>query len=123
MAEKGGGLRLRRWSGGAAGPRTLAPVNGRNGWLVVIGVAVVWDVLAAVNNRESLTGFFRCSVAQTAWRWPVLAVIVLLLVHLFLPPSLQKYDPLDRLYYRVNPAASGQTPTFDQPCDPDNPSV
>ena len=43
-------------------------------------------------------------MAETAWRWPVLLFLVLLLAHLFMPPSLRQYDPIDRLYKRFNPA-------------------
>ena len=35
------------------------------------------------------------------WRWPVGAFVVLLVVHLFLPARLWRYDPVDRLYYRL----------------------
>ena len=68
--------------------------------VVVVGT----DVFAATNNRDSLTSTFRKGVAATGWRWPVLILIVLLVAHLYMPPSLRKYDPLDRLYYRLNPA-------------------
>ena len=83
----------------------------RYGWALVIAVIViiiVWDVVAAITEGETVTGTFRCSVAQTNWRWPVLALTILLLVHLFLPARLWRYDPLDRLYYRLNgtPASS-----------------
>jgi hypothetical protein len=30
-----------------------------------------------------------------------MVLAVLLLLHLFLPVSLRRYDPIDRLYYRV----------------------
>ena len=83
------------------------------GWALVvfvIGLIIAWDVVAAINESESLTSTFRCSVAQTAWRWPVLAIAVLLLVHLFLPDRLWKYDPLDRLYYRMNGTPSASIP-------------
>jgi hypothetical protein len=85
-------------------------MNARWGWLAVIGVAIAWDTAAAFTNSESLTGTFRCSVAQTAWRWPVLVIALLLLTHLFLPPRMWRYDPLDRLYYRLNPATSSSPP-------------
>ena len=57
-------------------------------------VVVVWDLLAALTNGESLTYVFRRGVAETGWR------------HLFLPPTLRKHDPIDRLYRRLNPAYS-----------------
>ena len=77
----------------------------RIGWFLLLVVVVGTDVIAALNNRDSLTSTFRRSVAETGWRWPVLVLIVLLVAHLYMPPSLRRYDPIDRLYYRVNPAA------------------
>ena len=81
-------------------------MKGRYGWLLLLLVVVVWDVLAALTNGESLTYVFRRGVAETGWRWPVLIVIILVTIHLFLPPSLRKHDPIDRLYVRLNPAYS-----------------
>jgi len=82
-------------------------------WVLLVVFVVGFDVVAALNNKESLTSTFRRGVAETWWRWPVLVFIVLLVTHLFLPPSLRKYDPVDRLYYRVNPISapgpSGET--------------
>jgi hypothetical protein len=72
---------------------------------------VGWDLLAARTNGESLTYVFRRGVAETAWRWPVLILIILLTIHLFLPPRLRKHDPIDRLYQRFNPA-------YSQPSEP-----
>jgi hypothetical protein len=69
-------------------------------------VVVVWDLFAALTNGESLTYVFRRGVAETGWRWPVLILIIFLLIHLFMPPDLRKYDPIDRLYKRLNPAYS-----------------
>ena len=77
----------------------------RIGWFLLLVVVVGTDVVAALNNKDSLTSTFRRSVAETGWRWPVLVLIVLLVAHLYMPPSLRRYDPIDRLYYRVNPAA------------------
>ena len=74
------------------------------------------DVFAAMNNRDSLTSTFRKGVAETGWRWPVLVLIVLLVAHLYMPPSLRKYDPIDRLYYRLNPA--GAPPEESAPARP-----
>ncbi|MDQ3148247.1 MAG: hypothetical protein M3R01_15190 [Actinomycetota bacterium] len=86
----------------------------RVGWwvLIVVIVALVAtvDVYAALHNQESLTSTFRRTVAETGWRWPVLAFIVLLVAHLFMPPDLRKYDPLDRLYYRINPVSAPAEP-------------
>jgi hypothetical protein len=83
-------------------------LKGRTGWLILLGFVVVfvavWDIAAARTNGESLTYTFRRNVAETAWRWPVLLFLVLLLAHLFMPPSLRQYDPIDRLYKRFNPA-------------------
>jgi hypothetical protein len=76
-------------------------MKGRYGWLVIVLFVVGWDVVAAVTNGESLTFVFRRSVAETAWKWPVLVAIVLMTVHLFLPPRLRQHDPLDRLYERI----------------------
>jgi hypothetical protein len=59
-------------------------VVARVGWFLLLVVVVGTDVIAAMNNRDSLTSTFRRAVAET--------------------PSLRKYDPLDRLYYRLNPA-------------------
>jgi len=85
-------------------------VIARYGWLFLLAVVVVTvgviDVWAAYNNQESMTSTFRRAVAETAWRWPVLLFIVLLVAHLFMPPGLRKYDPLDRLYYRINPVSA-----------------
>jgi hypothetical protein len=79
-------------------------MRGWVGWLLLGAFVVGWDLVAAVTNNESLTIAFRHGVAQTAWKWPVLVIAVLLLVHLFLPPRLWKYDPLDRTYKRVSTA-------------------
>jgi hypothetical protein len=79
-------------------------VVARVGWFLLLVVVVGTDVVAAMNNKDSLTSTFRRAVAETGWRWPVLIIIVLLVAHLYMPPSLRKYDPLDRLYYRLNPA-------------------
>ncbi len=86
------------------------------GWVgrLVLGTFVIgWDLVAAMTNNESLTITFRHGVAQTAWKWPVLVIAVLLLVHLFLPPRWWKYDPLDRTYKRVSAAFEqhGRPPT------------
>ena len=81
-------------------------MKGRYGWLLLLAVAAIWDLLAARTNGESLTYVFRRDVAETAWRWPVLILIVLLTLHMFLPRSLREYDPIDRLYRRLNPAYS-----------------
>jgi hypothetical protein len=79
-------------------------VAARIGWFLLLAVVVATDGFAALNNKDSLTSTFRRSVAETGWRWPVLVLIVLLVAHLYMPPSLRKYDPLDRLYYRLDPA-------------------
>jgi len=76
------------------------------GWFLLLVVVVGTDVIAAMNNKDSLTSTFRRSVAETGWRWPVLVLVVLLVAHLYMPPSLRRYDPLDRLYYRLNPAGA-----------------
>lgn len=81
-------------------------LDARLGWVVLVFIVIVWDVAAALNNTDSLTSVFRRGVAETWWRWPVLAVTLFLLVHLFSPPSFRKYDPIDRLYYRLNPVTS-----------------
>jgi len=89
-------------------------MHARYGWLLIItvfAVIVTWDIIAALTGGQTVSGTFRCSVAQTNWRWPVLAIAVVLLVHLFLPARLWRYDPLDRLYYSLNGSAppSGST--------------
>jgi hypothetical protein len=79
-------------------------VKGRYGWGLLLLVVVSWDVAAAFTNGETLTWTFRRAVSQTGWRWPVLVLIALLVVHLFLPEHLaEQYDPLDRLYRHVDP--------------------
>jgi hypothetical protein len=85
-------------------------VTARIGWFLLLVVVVGTDVIAAMNNKDSLTSTFRRSVAETGWRWPVLVIVVLLVAHLYMPPSLRRYDPLDRLYYRVNPASEPPPP-------------
>ena len=90
----------------------------RIGWFLLLAVVVGTDVVAAMNNKDSLTSTFRRGVAETGWRWPVLIIIVLLVAHLYMPPSLRKYDPLDRLYYRLDPA--GAPPEIGAP-DPEHP--
>ncbi len=82
----------------------------RIGWFLLLVVVVVADVIAAYTNTDSLTSTFRRSVAETNWRWPAMFVVALLVAHLFLPPSLRRYDPLDRLYYKLNPAAEPPPP-------------
>jgi hypothetical protein len=77
-------------------------MKGRIAWLGLFSFIVLWDVAAALTNGESLTFAFRRSISDTAWRWPVLIVIVLLTVHLFLPPRLREHDPLDRLYNELS---------------------
>ena len=91
----------------------------RVGWFLLLVVVVTTDVIAAMNNKDSLTSTFRRAVAETGWRWPVLVIIVLLVAHLYMPPSLRKYDPLDRLYYRLDPA--GAPPEIGAPDTPDTP--
>jgi hypothetical protein len=85
-------------------------VKGRYGWGLLVLAVVSWDVAAAFTNGETLTWTFRRAVAQTGWRWPVLVLIALLVVHLFLPEHLaEKYDPLDRLYRHVDPVHQTRT--------------
>jgi hypothetical protein len=79
-------------------------VKGRYGWALVLVVIVSWDLVAALTNSETLTWTFRRAVSQTAWRWPVMVLVLLIVVHLFLPDDFAaKYDPLDRLYQHVDP--------------------
>jgi hypothetical protein len=80
-------------------------MKGRYGWILLLLVVAAWDIAAALTNGESLTYVFRRGVAESAWRWPVFAVIVVLVVHLYLPPRFQKYDPLDKVYERIQPSA------------------
>ena len=91
-------------------------MKGRTGWLIlltfVVAFVVVWDLLAARSNGESLTYTFRRNVAETAWRWPVALFLLLLLAHLFMPPGLRKYDPIDKLYKRFNPAYQTESPSI-----------
>ena len=91
-------------------------MKGRYGWAVVLLVIVSWDLVAALTNGETLTWTFRRAISQTAWRWPVMVLVLLIVVHLFLPDDFAaKYDPLDRLYSRVDPV--------DQPKQPKRPPV
>jgi len=88
-------------------------MQARYGFALVIAVIVIivaWDIVASFTNGETITGTFRCAVAQTNWRWPVLALMALLVVHLFLPARLWRYDPLDRLYYRLNNTPTSSIP-------------
>jgi hypothetical protein len=109
-------------------------VKGRYGWLLVIAVILAWDITAAVTNGESLTFTFRRLVAHASWRWPMLALVLLLVVHLFLPDRIaEKYDPLDRLYLRLGrtqgepvhepPDVPETTPPSAPPGAPPPPSV
>ena len=102
-------------------------MTARIGWFLLLVVVVVTDVVSALNNKDSLTSTFRRSVAETGWRWPVLVIVVLLVAHLYMPPSLRRYDPLDRLYYRVNPASEppppGVGPVEGEPEFPQPPST
>lgn len=95
-------------------------MHARYGFALVIAVIVIivaWDIVASFTNGETITGTFRCAVAQTNWRWPVLALMALLAVHLFLPARLWRYDPLDRLYYRLNNTPMSSIP---QECSHDH---
>lgn len=40
----------------------------------------------------------------------ILVVVILLVTHLFLPDHLTKYDPLDRLYQRIDPVEQPKPP-------------
>ncbi len=94
-------------------------MKGRYGWLLLLVVIVSWDLVAALTNGETLTWTFRRAVAQTWWRWPVLIVIALVVVHLFLPEHIaERYDPLDRLFNRIDPAVHTNNP----PKPPPNPT-
>ena len=94
-------------------------MKGRYGWLLVVLVIVAWDVTAALTNGETLTWTFRRAISQTWWRWPALIVIALLVVHLFLPDRIaSKYDPLDRLFYRFDPAVQSKKPPEVRPPGP-----
>jgi hypothetical protein len=94
-------------------------MKGRYGWALLLLVIVSWDLAAALTNAETLTFTFRRAVAQTAWRWPALLLIILLVVHLFLPPRLQRYDPLDRLFQRIDPVDEPTRPPHPSPGPPD----
>ncbi|MDQ1435184.1 MAG: hypothetical protein QOF59_2000 [Actinomycetota bacterium] len=97
-------------------------VRGRYGWALLLLVIVSWDLAAALTNGETLTFTFRRAVSQTAWRWPVLVLIALLVVHLFLPDHIaEKYDPLDRLYNRIDPAVHTKKPPK-RPATPTGPT-
>jgi hypothetical protein len=97
-------------------------VKGRFGWGLLLLVVVSWDLAAAFTNGETLTWTFRRAVSQTGWRWPVLLLIALLVVHLFIPEHLaEKYDPLDRLYRNVDPVTQPKPPT-NPPASPEPPA-
>jgi hypothetical protein len=76
-------------------------MKARYGWSFIVVFVLAWDVVAALTGGESLTFTFRRAVAQGPWRWLALLVTLLLVVHLFLPPRLSRYDPLDRLYQHI----------------------
>lgn len=76
-------------------------MTSRLAWLVLLVYVVVWDVYAGFAGKQTLTSEFRRSVTDTHLRWPAMVLAVLLLLHLFLPTSFRKYDPIDRVYYRV----------------------
>jgi hypothetical protein len=76
-------------------------LTSRLAWLVLLAYVVVWDVYAGLSGKHTLTSEFRRTVADTHLRWPAMVLALLLLLHLFLPVSLRRYDPIDRLYYRV----------------------
>jgi hypothetical protein len=86
-------------------------MKARYAWLFLVSFVVVWDVVAATTNGETLTYSFRRGVTDSAWRWPVLLVLALLLLHLFLPPRLRAHDPLDRLYQRVASSTQDHKPS------------
>ena len=93
-------------------------MKGRYGWALVLLVVASWDLAAALTNGEPLTYTFRRAVTQTAWRWPILVLVVVLMVHLFLPDQLTKYDPLDRLYQRIDPVNQPKKPPSVPPSPP-----
>jgi hypothetical protein len=95
-------------------------MKGRYGWLLVVLVVVAWDLAAALTNGETLTWTFRRAISQTYWRWPTLILIALLVVHLFLPERIAAdYDPLDRLFNRINPAVQPEKPPKQEPVRPE----
>jgi hypothetical protein len=96
-------------------------VKGRYGWILVLLVIASWDLVAALTNGETLTYTFRRAVTQTAWRWPILVLITLIVVHLFLPEHLTKYDPLDRLYQRIDPVNQPRKAPLQRPGDSHTP--
>jgi hypothetical protein len=77
-------------------------MKARYGWLILLSFVVLWDVVAAMTNGESLTYTFRRAVTDSLWRWPVFVVVALFTVHLFLPVRYRQHDPLDRLYQRIS---------------------
>jgi hypothetical protein len=48
----------------------------------------------------------------------MLVLVTLLVVHLFLPEHLTKYDPLDRLYRRIDPVVEPKKPKTPPPAPP-----
>jgi len=50
-------------------------------------------------------------------------LVLLLVVHLFLPERLMKYDPLDRLYRRIDPVEQPKKPPKFPPSGPREPGV
>jgi hypothetical protein len=89
-------------------------VKGRYGWGLLLLVVVSWDVAAAFTNGETLTWTFRRAVSQTGWRWPVLLLIVLLVVHLFLPEHLAEKYPV----HQIRTPPDRRPPTSSQPTEP-----
>jgi hypothetical protein len=86
-------------------------MKARYAWLILLAFVIVWDVVAAMTNGQTLTYAFRRGVTDSVWRWPALVVIALLVVHLFLPTRLREHDPLDRLYERVAAASRDHEPS------------
>ena len=76
-------------------------MTSRAAWVLLLAYVVVWDVYAGMSGKQTLTSEFRRTVTDTNLRWPVMVLVAVLVVHLFLPLSLRKHDPIDRLYYRV----------------------
>jgi hypothetical protein len=70
--------------------------RGWHGWVLVLLVVVVFDVLAAMYGGEAMTDSVRRWFNHGMLRWLVLAVMAFLVIHLTVISP--RVDPLDRAY-------------------------
>jgi hypothetical protein len=70
--------------------------NGRNGWIAVGALVTLWDATAVLTRGETMSSAFRRAFRHPRRRWPTLGAVLYLLLHLMLPASAGRYDPLGR---------------------------